>query len=69
MLKSRLTDFKSAIPLMESLKNDSLRNRHWQLLMKEAGYEFRPENGDFQMEHIFNLKLYSQKVNYRIIID
>lgn len=54
--------FKAAIPLMECLKNESLRTRHWQLLMEKTSYNFDTNNGTFQMKHVFDMKLYNHKV-------
>lgn len=62
-LRSELMKFKTAIPLMASLKNESLRTRHWRLLMLKTGHEFDTDGGNFEMRHVFEMALYKHKVS------
>lgn len=62
-LHSELMKFKTAIPLMASFKNESLRMRHWQLLMLKTGHEFGTDDGNFELKHVFEMKLYKHNVS------
>lgn len=39
MLDMKLKQFKSVVPLMVSLKNEAMRERHWKILMEKTGTE------------------------------
>jgi dynein heavy chain len=50
--------FKDGIPLIQSLKNDSLRPRHWQKLMKVTGVMFEMDPKRFTLENLFAMELH-----------
>jgi dynein heavy chain len=37
VLDTRMEEFKNSVPLFVELKNDALRDRHWQELMDKTG--------------------------------
>lgn len=40
MLDLKMKQFKGIVPLMVSLKNEAMRERHWKELMKKTGKWF-----------------------------
>jgi len=64
-LKERVEQFKRTMPLIADLRNEALRERHWQQLMDEIGKVFDPKSDDFTLEKVFTLGLdqYSSVIN------
>merc|ERR1711871_1217937 len=56
-MKEKVEQFKKALPLIQDLRNDALRDRHWQQLMDIVGQPFDPHADSFTLEKIFNLGL------------
>lgn len=61
-LFEKMTQFKKSAPLMAKLLNTSLRERHWQYLMKKTGYECDLNPERFRLADIFAMDLYKYQV-------
>ncbi|XP_062558011.1 dynein axonemal heavy chain 10 isoform X2 [Armigeres subalbatus] len=57
-LDTKMKQFKSSIPLMLSLKDEALRERHWQLLMDKTGQHFDMSPEMFTLENMFAMELH-----------
>lgn len=57
-----MKQFKSSIPLMLSLKDEALRERHWQLLMDKTGQHFDMSPDRFTLENMFAMELHKYQV-------
>ena len=55
ILKNRIDQFKRTMPLIQDLKNDALRPRHWDQLQNEIQKPFNPESDEFTLEKIIEL--------------
>ncbi len=42
--KKELDDFKQFIPLIQTLRSPGMKDRHWEELSKQIGFEFRPDS-------------------------
>lgn len=63
-LAQRVQEFKESIPLIQSLKNGSIMDRHWEKLMKETGKKFEINLKTITLEQVFalNLQKFPEKV-------
>lgn len=57
-LDMTMKQFKNVIPLMVALKNEALRERHWQELMKKTGIEFDMAPDRFTLDNMFAMELH-----------
>lgn len=64
-VESRINGFKDSIPLLASLKNDALRERHWEELMKVTGIKFSMDTKTFTLGKLFAMELnrFKEKIN------
>uniref|UniRef100_A0A182QI99 Dynein heavy chain linker domain-containing protein n=1 Tax=Anopheles farauti TaxID=69004 RepID=A0A182QI99_9DIPT len=53
-----MKQFKSSIPLMLSLKDEALRERHWIKLMEKTGQHFDMSPERFTLENMFAMELH-----------
>lgn len=62
MLHLKMKQFKSSVPLMVSLKNEALRERHWKILMDKTGkiFDMHPER--FTLANMFAMELHKYQV-------
>jgi dynein heavy chain len=58
MLDLKMKQFKNVIPLMVALKNEALRERHWQELMQKTGIEFDMSPDRFTLDNMFAMELH-----------
>ncbi|XP_017478046.1 PREDICTED: dynein heavy chain 10, axonemal [Rhagoletis zephyria] len=58
MLELSMKQFKNTVPLMVSLKNEALRERHWIQLMEKTGQHFDMAPARFTLENMFAMKLH-----------
>lgn len=58
MLDLQMKQFKNVIPLMVALKNEALRERHWQDLMQKTGIEFDMSPDRFTLDNMFAMELH-----------
>jgi dynein heavy chain len=57
-LKNKVDNFRSTIPLIEDLRHQAIRERHWHDLRREIrGGDFDEESPDFTLEKVFELQL------------
>lgn len=59
-----MIQFKLSVPLMAKLQNDSLRQRHWQQLMKKTGHCFSIDPKEFRLSDMFAMNLYKHQVRH-----
>ncbi|XP_050527907.1 dynein axonemal heavy chain 10 [Daktulosphaira vitifoliae] len=57
VLKKKMDVFKSSIPLFIELKNDAMRERHWNDLMNKTGRHFDMSPEVFTLEKMFAMDL------------
>ncbi|KAG5320172.1 DYH10 protein, partial [Pseudoatta argentina] len=56
-LKTNMKTFKDSVPLFIELKNEAMRERHWQELMKRTGQYFDMDPDRFTLENMFAMEL------------
>ncbi|RLU20605.1 hypothetical protein DMN91_007218 [Ooceraea biroi] len=56
-LDANMKDFKNSIPLFVELKNEAMRERHWQQLMHRTGQYFDMDPDRFTLENMFAMEL------------
>lgn len=56
-LKSIIDKFKETLPLIQDLRNDAMRPRHWKVLQDKIGIDFDPYDSSFTLNEIMKLKL------------
>lgn len=56
-VEKKMKQFKSIVPLMVSLKNEAMRERHWKTLMDKTGVEFDMAPELFTLENMFSMNL------------
>ncbi|KAJ0174233.1 hypothetical protein K1T71_010379 [Dendrolimus kikuchii] len=58
MLDLKMKQFKNVVPLMVSLKNEAMRERHWRELMAKTGQDFDMSPDRFTLENMFAMQLH-----------
>ncbi|PZC71734.1 hypothetical protein B5X24_HaOG212562 [Helicoverpa armigera] len=58
MLDLKMRQFKNVVPLMVSLKNEAMRERHWKELMHKTGQDFDMSPDRFTLENMFAMELH-----------
>ncbi|XP_045502201.1 dynein axonemal heavy chain 10 [Colias croceus] len=58
MLDLKMKQFKGVVPLMVSLKNEAMRERHWKELMAKTGQTFDMSPERFTLENMFAMELH-----------
>ncbi|NXE97067.1 DYH10 protein, partial [Menura novaehollandiae] len=56
-LETRMKAFRDSVPLLLDLKNEALRERHWQDLMERTGTKFEMKTETFTLENMFAMEL------------
>ena len=51
--------FQDSIPLIQSLKNDCMKPRHWEELMKVTGVKFEMNPKTFTLQNLFSMHLHN----------
>lgn len=71
VLEKHMKQFKNVVPLMASLKHESLRKRHWDMLMAKTGkstFDMSPQR--FTLDNMFSMQLYKyQEIVEEIVIN
>jgi len=65
-LRDKITLFSQTIPLMNDLRDESMRKRHWhELRINEIKEDFDEESPEFTLEKVYELNLvqHSEKIN------
>ncbi|XP_054248884.1 dynein axonemal heavy chain 10 [Indicator indicator] len=57
-LERKMKAFRESIPLLLDLKNEALRERHWQDLMEKTGTSFEMTTETFTLENMFAMELH-----------
>uniref|UniRef100_U3K3Y5 Dynein-1, subspecies f n=1 Tax=Ficedula albicollis TaxID=59894 RepID=U3K3Y5_FICAL len=57
-LDKKLRAFLNSIPLLLDLKNEALRERHWEDLMEKTGTRFEMKTETFTLENMFAMELH-----------
>ncbi|KAF4519979.1 hypothetical protein B566_EDAN005479 [Ephemera danica] len=60
-LRQNMKDFQNSVPMFEALKNDALRERHWQQLMQKTGKHFDVSPENFTLQSLFAMELHQHK--------
>ncbi|EKX36467.1 hypothetical protein GUITHDRAFT_97557 [Guillardia theta CCMP2712] len=55
--REKVDQFKRALPLIQDLRNEALRDRHWIQLMEHIGKTFEPSDDDFTLNKVMELQL------------
>lgn len=58
LVEAKLLNFKEALPLVVSLKNDAMKPRHWQKLMDVTGVTFDVSLKTLTLSNIFSMELH-----------
>lgn len=69
MLDVKMKQFKNSVPLMVSLKNEALRERHWTQLMEQTGQKFDMAADVFTLENMFAMELHKYQEIAETIIN
>ena len=69
MVEAKLQNFKEALPLVVSLKNDSMKPRHWQKLMDVTGVTFDVSLKTLTLSNIFSMELHKYTTAIEDIIN
>lgn len=56
-LKNKIETFRNIIPLVNDLRSDALRERHWKQLKMEIVEDFDENADDFTLEKVLALNL------------
>ncbi|KAM3960300.1 LOW QUALITY PROTEIN: dynein heavy chain at 89D [Aphomia sociella] len=68
MLDLKMKQFKAVVPLMVSLKNEAMRERHWKELMTKTNQDFDMSPDRFTLENMFAMELHKyQEVAEEIV--
>jgi dynein heavy chain len=54
-INDKIRVFRDTIPLIEDLRHESMRDRHWKELRIEVKEDFDEEDSSFNVEKIFDL--------------
>ncbi|NXC37428.1 DYH10 protein, partial [Campylorhamphus procurvoides] len=57
-LEAKMKAFRDSIPLLLDLKNEALRERHWEELMERTGTRFEMKTETFTLENMFAMELH-----------
>lgn len=70
VLEKIMKQFKNVVPLMASLKQESLRERHWKMLMVKTGKSFDMSPERFTLDNMFSMELYKyQEIVEEIVLN
>lgn len=58
-----MKQFKNAVPLIMSLKNDAFTERHWKMLMKKTGIFFTMNQNDMTLDSVFAMNIHKDPVS------
>ncbi|XP_078713472.1 dynein axonemal heavy chain 10 [Lampetra fluviatilis] len=57
-LEAKMKEFRDSIPLLLDIKNEAMRDRHWQELMEKTGQRFQMNAETFTLENMFTMELH-----------
>ncbi len=67
-LENNMKSFKESLPLINDLKHEALRDRHWKSLMKETGIEFDMNPETFTLNNLFAMELHRFNESIQMIV-
>jgi len=59
LVEEKIKAFQDSLPLIENLKSDSLRKRHWEQLMEITGQRFDMDAKTFTLANLFSMHLHN----------
>ncbi|XP_073386148.1 dynein-1-alpha heavy chain, flagellar inner arm I1 complex isoform X3 [Physcomitrium patens] len=59
IMEAKLKDFQESLPLIQDLKSEAMRRRHWDKLMEETGKNFDMDPKTFTLANIFRMELHN----------
>lgn len=59
ILEQKMKQFKNTVPLMVNLKNEAMRERHWNRLMDQTGQKFDMHPDRFTLANMFAMELHN----------
>ena len=59
VVEQNILSFQSSLPLIQNLKNDALRKRHWEQLMQVTGKQFDMDPKTFTLQNLFAMELHN----------
>ena len=62
-MKESLDQYKLLLPLVQDLRNENLKSRHWTQIWTVVGQSF-PIDATFTVQRIFNMKLLKCIINH-----
>lgn len=70
VLEKHMKQFKNVVPLMASMKHESLRRRHWDMLMTKTGKSFDMSPQRFTLDNMFSMQLHKyQEIVEEIVLN
>ena len=66
-LQNTISAFKESIPLIASLKNDAMKARHWEKIMKATNIQFEMDPKTFTVGKLFQMEL-NRFTDVRVLI-
>lgn len=69
MLDIKMKQFKNSVALMVQLKNEALREKHWNMLMEKTGQYFDTSPQRFTLENMFSMELHKYQAIAESIIN
>mmetsp|Transcript_10755 Transcript_10755/g.40251 ORF Transcript_10755/g.40251 Transcript_10755/m.40251 type:complete len:4525 (-) Transcript_10755:51-13625(-) len=67
-LESYVGNFQRTLPLVHDLRNEGMRDRHWQMLMNKTGVKFEL-SANFKLENLLELNLHKFEEDVQEIVD
>ncbi|GMH50243.1 hypothetical protein TrRE_jg3287 [Triparma retinervis] len=58
-MRNKVDQFKQTLPLIQDLRSEALRPRHWSSLKKEINKDFDQDSQEFTLDKIFSLGLHN----------
>lgn len=70
VLETLMKQFKNVVPLMASLKDEAMRERHWKMLMSKTGKAFDMSPQRFTLNNMFTMELHKhQEIVEEIVLN
>lgn len=67
-LEAYVSNFQRTLPLVHDLRNDGMRDRHWQMLMNKTGVKFELTS-NFKLDNLLELNLHKFEEDVQEIVD
>lgn len=67
-MKERIEDFSETCPLIELMKSDSMKTRHWDQLQKLMSYEFDTDNSKTTLGYVLEAPLLQFKDEIQVYL-